>query len=119
MIKDFENNALTVPELFAFEKELEEFRVRKTLSTGKEVSFIDFDTYLKKQGALNQNGAIIIPESTVVRVNGVIKEFLETPRYHVLMDKIEQFQKWKAGRDFAKKQQLLNLQNSSNQQIYE
>jgi uncharacterized protein YccT (UPF0319 family) len=109
MIKDFDREELTISQLYEFEKELEEFRVNKTLSNGKKVSYIDFDLYLIKENAINKKGAIIIPESITIRDGGSISGFTETPRYMVLSDKIKQFQSWKAKKEYAEKQKLKQL----------
>lgn len=97
---------LTPAELKTFEAELEKYRIRKTLSSGKEVTYIDFDEFLKKEKAITDKGAIIIPEDYVVREKVHITNFVQTPKYFLLKDKISQFQEWKSKREYAEKMKL-------------
>jgi hypothetical protein len=111
MITDFEKDTLSISQLYEFEKQLEEFRVNKVLSNGKKVSYIDFDLYLIKQNAITEKGAIIIPESITIRDGGSVSGFTETPRYLILMDRIKQFQEWKAKKEYGEKQRLKQMDN--------
>lgn len=62
-IEDFKVNRLPVfskQELYALKADLEKYKYKKTLPNGIVLNLIDFEKYLKDQGALNKDGAVYI-----------------------------------------------------------
>lgn len=119
--EEFVFPTLTELELKKLDETLEKFRINKTLSDGKEVSYIDIDAWLLSENAINEHGAIRIPASEQIRsLDGELIGTTNPPKYVLLWHQYRQHSEWKAKREFAKKHQLQHLQDSlQGQMIHE
>lgn len=91
----------TKQELYAFQAELEPYRVTRKLSSG-EISYIDFDTYLVDRRAC------------VRRQGDCSPAICNIPLYEELVGKFAQMRSMLSRREYAKRKELEELEAMSN-----
>ena len=91
----------TVVDFMELEKELEKYRITKTLSDGKVISYCDDQMYLMDQGALSRTGAVIVTGfETKFNSKGEPYSSCDYPtKYALLQDKLEKFNYWKGKKE--------------------
>ncbi len=92
-IEDFKVDRLPVfskQELYALKADLEKYKYQKTLPNGDVLNLVDFQKYLKDQGALNKDGGVFInriyPESKVTYYEALDEKYRQLG---ILMSKVE------------------------------
>lgn len=92
----------TDEELAKFEKDLEPFKVTRTITNGKSVTFYDYKKFHQFHGSLNEEGAIIMQHDGFDYVTPTLYEKIE--------NKIRQFSNYIMRREFSKRKKLDELE---------
>ena len=95
----------TVVDFMELEKELEKYRITKTLSNGEVISYCDEHMYLVDQGALSRTGAVVVTGyETKYNSKGEPYSSIDYPtKYLILQDKLEKYGKWKDKKEYVEK----------------
>lgn len=103
-------------ELREFEKEMESYKITKTLDCGDEVIFYDEDKYLKDNGALNENGDVMVTgwhEEENMKNDYYYPVCDYPPKLELITNKLEQLYKLQGRTEYAKKMELDGLKELS------
>jgi hypothetical protein len=105
----------TVVDFMELEKELEKYRITKTLNNGEVISYCDDQMYLMDQGALSRTGAVVVTGfETKFNSKGEPYTFIDYPtKYAILQDKLEKFSYWKGRKEKTEKANKKSLDQQS------
>ena len=103
----------TNADLRQFEKELEKYRY----TNSRGVSLIDYEKYLRDQGALTETGAVIVRNfkmSKCFKHPDCFYPSCDITQYEILSDKIDKLLSLQFKTEFAKRMEIENLTLTAN-----
>lgn len=101
-------------ELQKFDEEMKIYLEEKTLTNGTIVHVYNTQKYLQDNKAINHEGAVILKVNEF-NDDGTIKSYIYPPAYQVLSEKLEQWNKWKARKEYAQNKQVEGLDDLADQ----
>ncbi len=105
------NFVMTTSELVALDKELEKYKYKKFSNYwNEELNLVDEQQWLKDNGGLNKDSAVIITGLVHAEYseNGklLVPQDCNPIRFEYLQEKLRQWTDWEAKREYAKKMEL-------------